>query len=1258
MRSVAALCGCGLVLGAVFGHAQPAPAAKTNILFLGELERGRRWTVGDDLTGASAYTEPPKMTPKRTDVKPFEYVEAKVAYYPPGGKGSGKPLNQMQLPLEPDESAKHMVYPEQFELQLFASEPLIKRPICMNWDERGRLWIAETVDYPNNLQQPGQGNDRIVILEDTKGTGRADKVTVFADKLSIPTSFAFYNGGVVVHQAPNTLFLKSSKGDDVADIRQVLFTGWRTNDTHAGPSNLRYGLDNWLWGIVGYSGFKGTIGGENHSFIQGFYRFKPDGSRLEFVRSTDNNSWGVGISEEGLIFGSTANGNPSVYMPVANRYYESVKGWSSTVLKGIAGNPKFAPITDKIRQVDFHGRFTAAAGHALYTARLYPRGYWNQTALVAEPTGHLLATFQLEKKGSDFTSKPAWNLLASDDEWTAPIMAEVGPDGCVWIIDWYNFIVQHNPTPTGFTTGKGAAYETPLRDKTHGRIYRLVPKGAKLPSAISLKDATPEKLVETLTNDNMLWRLHAQRLLVERGKTDVVPALAALIANPKIDAIGLNVGAIHALWTLHGLGALDGSTPKANLAVIDALKHKSAGVRRNAVLVLPPTPHAVDTILGSGLLDDADPHVRLAALLALADMPPNPRAGAAIAEMMVRPENVKDRWIPDAATSAAARHDQFFLKAVATGNHQQVPRSLEIVGIVSEHYARGAAPDLDGVLSAFAGTATDKKIAEIFIAGMAKGWPTGRTATLKDETGKALEQLMNKVSPGSQGQLLRLAVTWGSKGLDKYTSDIAKRLLGTVTSEKEADQARIDAAKQLVEFRTGDAKVVEQVLEMITPRTSGTLAAGFIDAVANSPAAGPALIKRLDQLTPAARTAALRVLLGRPDSTRLLLKALNEGKVQLTELSLDQKQALVSHPDKKIAYQAKAIIERGGGLPSADRQKVIDELMPLTKKTGDAKLGQLVFTKNCAVCHVFGKEGNKVGPDLTGIGVHPKAELLVHIFDPSRSVEGNYRLYTLTTNDGKVLSGILASESKTAVEMIDAQAQKHVVLRENIDTLVGSTKSLMPDGFEKTLTQEEIVNLLQFLTEHGQYVPLPLGKVATAVSTLGMFYSKDAKAERLIFDDWGPKTFKGVPFQLVDPQGDRVANVILLYGPLGNVPPTMPKSVKLPCNVSAKAVHLLSGVSGWGYPYSTKGTVSMIVRLRYADGKTEDHELINGEHFADYIRREDVPQSEFAFGLRGKQIRYLAVTPKRSEPIAEIEFVKGSDQTAPVVMAVTVETRQ
>src|SRR5262249_18345030 len=227
-----------------------------------------------------------------------------------------------------------------------------------------------------------------------------------------------------------------------------------------------------------------------------------------------------------------------------------------------------------------------------------------------------------------------------------------------------------------------------------------------------------------------------------------------------------------------------------------------------------------------------------------------------------------------------------------------------------------------------------------------------------------------------------------------------------------------------------------------------------------------------------------------------------------------------------------------------------------------------------------------------------------------------------------VFTGLLAAESLTAIELFDAEGKKQTLLRQDVEEPEATAKSLMPDGFEKQLSRQELTDLLEFLTQRGKYLPLPLDRAATIVSTRGMFYSEDARGERLIFDDWKPKTFAGVPFQLVDPQGERVPNVILLHGPQGKLPPKMPKAVELACNTPAKAIHLLSGVSGWGFPYSEKGTVSLIVRLHYADGKTEDHALKNGEHFADYIRRVDVPGSKFAFDLKGRQIRYLAVQPQ------------------------------
>jgi putative membrane-bound dehydrogenase-like protein len=1244
--------GNGRVFYTAYGH-----DARTwqNPSFQDLLERGIRWAAAK----GDVYDSRGRV---QAGLPPFEYEQATADipnYLPNRAWGTqGEPSRRMQRPLSPRESMRHLVVPPGFEVELFAAEPEIYRPICMTWDERGRLWIAESTDYPNQKRRDGQGHDRITICEDTDGDGKADSFRVFATGLNIPTSLLCANGGVIVLQAPDTLFLKDTDGDGKADLRKVLFSGWGIADTHAGPSNLRWGFDNWVWGIVGYSAFRGRVGGEPHRFMQGFFRFKPDGSKLEFLRSTTNNSWGVGFSEDGLVFGSTANGCPSVDLPIPNRYYEAVRGLSPAALSSIAASNRFFPLTEKVRQVDYHGGFTAAAGHALYTARAYPRHYWNQVAFVAEPTGHLVAALTLQRQGSSVVDYYGWNLLASDDEWTAPTCAEVGPDGNIWVIDWYNYIVQHNPTPQGFTTGRGNAYETPLRDKIHGRIYRIVSREGHHSAPPRLDPDAPASLVAALGHDNLFWRLQAQRLLIERSKTDVVPVLVKRARDQATDSIGLNVGAIHALWTLHGLRALDGSTPAASAAATAALRHPTAGVRRNAAQVLPRDARSAEAILRAGLLVDPDAQVRLAALLSLADAPPAEGTARALAGAVRAGLARSDRWLIDAATAAAARNDLAFLQAVTahTANASAGAEVLVIATRVAEHWARGGPANQVGLLLATL-SGGDRAVTLAIVKGLVSGWPVDRPARVDGATEKALAQLCNELDAPARGQLVRLVERWGSNALERVGADIAAALLTAARGERAPEPRRIDAAKQLVELRPQDEKVARQVLELIGPRTTPELAAGLVDSVRASKArsVGTALVQALPALAPSARAIVVKALLSRSDWTPALLDALEQNVVSVSEFALDQKQVLASHPSSDIAARAKRLLARGDGLPDPDRQQVIDRLAPRVRAGGEPARGKLVFTQQCAKCHRHGNEGGQVGPDLSGSAALPRSELLVQILDPSRSVEGNFLQYTVATRDGRVINGILASESKTSVELLDAEAKRQVVLRDEIDAINASKKSLMPEGFEKQITPSDLNDLLAFLTQRGKYMPLDLHKAATIVSTKGMFEDADDQDERLIFPDWSPKTFEGVPFVLVDPEGDRVRNVILLGTTRGRFPPKLPRSVELPCHAPARAIHFLSGVSGWGFPYGRKGTVSMVVRLAYADGSTEDHRLQNGVHFADYIRLVDVPGSKLAFMLRDQQIRYLSILPKKQDTIDRIELIKGPDRSAPVVMAVTVE---
>lgn len=1234
------------------------------------VQRGILWVTGGNPTLAGDYLQSaPFPNPKTAaaagaagaaDV--FQYVDVgqQIPNYTPSSQWGTQadPLNRMQLPLPPDQSMQRMVVPEGFHLQLFASEPDLQgKPICMAWDARGRLWVAETYDYPNELQPIGEGRDRIRICEDTTGDGRADQFTIFAEQLSIPTSIAFVGDGVLVQDGTETVFLQDTTGDDRADVRRALVTNWQMGDTHGGVSNFQYGLDNWIWAMQGYNNSQPVaLGQSQQAFRMGFFRMKPDGSEVEFIRSTNNNTWGLGISEEGLVFGSTANGNPSIYMPIPNRYYERVRGWTpSLTLSSIADTNQFRPITDKVRQVDHHGGYTAAAGHALYTARSYPREYWNRTAFVNGPTGHLVGTFVLERRGTDFTSTSPFNLLASDDEWTAPIMAEVGPDGNVWVIDWYNYIIQHNPTPQGFTTGKGRAYETDLRDKKHGRIYRVVPNSYTPVVVPDLQQADSRQRIAALSHPTMLVRKHAQRLLVEAGDTAIAPELIALLKDDHVDEIGLNVAAIHALWTLQGLGLLQQADSEAALAVYAALSHPSAGVRRNAVQVLPHDDRSVAAIEQAGLIDDRDWLVRLAAVLALVDLPPSPTSAVLVSRLASNPAAMADRWLPDAVTSAAAHNDVDFLNSLA--DLRALPDvTVEIARRTANHYARGEqtaeAPELLAMLAD-----APLPLVEAILQGLSQGFSEDRSVRLTAMQEERLDSILQRLPLGSKGVLIKLATAWGSERFGEYGDQIVATLLGQVSDVELQEDQRSTAARQALEFRAEDPGIVAALLEEVHPRTAPGVVVGILDALALSRAenVGPLVVERFAAMTPTVKKAAVGLLLARPAATRALLRAAEAGKLSLAELALDQQQALRGHADREIHELANRLLESGGMLPSADRQQVLDQWMYLTKQSGDPAKGKLVYKTHCAKCHVHSGEGVAIGPDLTGMAVHPKEELLIHILDPSRSVEGNFRAYSVLTVDGVVLTGMLASESKTAIELFDTEGRRQSLLREDIEEFEMSPKSIMPEGFESAMKPEEMSDLLEFLTQRGRFVPLDLSRVATVSSDRGMFYDRNATAERLDFGDWLPRTFAGVPFQLIDPRAGMVANAIVLRSPNSELVRRLPRRVRVPIDGKIAALHVLGGVSGWGSPYGQPGSVSMIVRFHFQDGQREDHELRNGRHLADYIRRVDVPDSQFAFDLHGRQLRYLVVHPSRDTPIHEIELLKGPDNTAPVVMALTAE---
>ncbi len=759
--------GKGRVFYSAYGHDE---RTWKNEGFLELIKKGIFWAVGKDVQAQVVALNIPDVSIYEETISDFtqRYEVPKI-----------------QEPLAPEESKKLIQQPVDFSIELFASEPDIQNPIAMAWDEKGRLWIMESVDYPNTFKETdGEANDRIKICEDTDGDGKADKFTVFADGLNIPTSMVFANGGIIVSMAPDFVFLKDTDGDDVADIKEVIMTGWGKNDTHAGPSNLQYGFDNKIWGVTGYSGFNGMIDGKQMSFPQGVYRLSPSGENFEYLASSSNNTWGLGFSEDNNVFISTANNTHAGFYSIPAKYLQRVfpKASEGEVtpefeiqpIQKIDGHYDAHAMTPNLRQVDVVGGFTSAAGFRLYTARDFPKEYWNRIAFVNEPTIRLTHNSIIEPQGAGFTEKDGWNLLASSDEWFGPVQAEVGPDGAVWIADWYNFIIQHNvfverQAPSRMVLpfedqphGQGNAFQSQLRDTNHGRIYRVVYKDGSNEKPLKLSKDDPKSLISALKNDNMFWRMTAQRLLVESRNQQVFGDLYKIIRDQKVDEIGLNSPAVHALWTLHGLGAFEKNNPEAIQVAQQALSHPAAGVRKAAIAVLPANQETVHAIKSNGIDQDKDLNVRMHAFLKLAEIPGSAEAGAILYQASLEEENAKDDWLQKAIFAASAEQDEFFLDAVGEKKTDLTNRLLNAVS--NEKYELGRrstlqySPDVTGKSISISAQISPRRESEAFGVITAHGDATngysfylegGKLHWLVKQNGKSYEAITSDPLPES-----------------------------------------------------------------------------------------------------------------------------------------------------------------------------------------------------------------------------------------------------------------------------------------------------------------------------------------------------------------------------------------------------------------------------------------------------------------------------------------------------------------------------
>ncbi|MFC5456513.1 PVC-type heme-binding CxxCH protein [Prosthecobacter fluviatilis] len=1058
-------------------------------------------------------------------------------------------------PTRPEKAAEKLEVHPEFDISLVAAEPLINKVMNVDWDEKGRLWVCETPEYPNGRRElnvekwKDSGSwtkkydrdpiDRISILSDTNGDGVMDKKHVFADKLELVTSFCFYKKGVIACAAPDIWYLEDTDGDEVVDKRTKLYTGLGTGDTHAVINNLRWGLDGWVYATHGYSSGHVTSPDGKQDFGtdgSGVVRFKPDGSAFEQYASRGGNTWGLDITTDGQVF-FTQPTSGNHFLHVVLPEYVLAKG----KLPGVMGTNGMLPKEPTYPlmswpeqayvQIDQVGSYTAAAGCAIYEGGAWPKK-WNYSYFTTEPTLNIVSHFFVEKDGVTYKAhreagREKTEFIRSKDLWFRPIENRVGPDGALYVVDFYNQAVIHNDT-RGPVHGPANAAVRPDRDHYFGRIWKVQHKQAtkavkqgKNPNARMGSDAlkayeTAEKAVKTDAGRQQV--LKDYEAAKEDWSRSALIAACADEAQPMIEAA-----------LVHG-------APEAFVAAL-----------------LPPAlPTGADKLIS-------------------------------------------------ACANADAKADG--LKAVI----------------------------LQG------------------IAQMMSGGPA-LTPELTGSLKKLLEQ------PRLAAAVLPLVVKWDKAGA--LAAEV-KAQIASLTAKLEDKGAaiaeRITAAKSLIGIG-GDASV--QVVGVLSRADSPNALQAAIITAMDEKGSVTDLVANLNGLKPELRTQAFDAILKRPEAALALLNAIQDGKIDPKEIGPGNIARLRTHPNKDVAKRANAMIDKLSPNAKA-KNELIAQLTPEVEKPGDAVKGKAMFTAACAVCHKLGDVGLRdVGPQLTGMGAHGPAELLVHIVDPNREVDPSFWAWNITTKKGETLAGVIITENQASLTLRN-QGGDFEIKKADIATRENTRRSLMPEGLEG-LGAENIRDILAFICGGEQkFRVVDLRTAYNADSRAGIFAKEDAKDQTVTLHKFGNVTVHGVPFFVMDPEKSQTgASLIALKGGgKGTAADNFPEKVEIATNTTAASLHFLGGVAGWGWPFGgdkARGQPAMTVHVDYADGDKESIVLKNGEHFADYIGKAEVPLSEDAgdFTRRG-QLRYFAINLKKKGALKKITLETSGSIVTPCTVAIT-----
>ncbi|XZE53691.1 PVC-type heme-binding CxxCH protein [Planctomycetaceae bacterium SH139] len=1005
-------------------------------------------------------------------------VDAQLAarLQPVSAEQAARPLPAARRPssgLEPAAAARQFTVPAGFSVDLVAGEPDLHQPIAFAFDSRGRIWVAEAHTYPNRAAA-GQGKDVIRIFEDTNGDGRYDSKKTFIEGLNLVSGLEVGFGGVWVGAAPNLLFIPDADGDDQPDSEpQVLLDGFGYQDTHETLNAFRWGPDGWLYGCQGVFthsqiGVPGSDAADRTAMNAGVWRYHPVRHRFEVFAHGTSNPWGVTFDQHGQAF-ITACVIPHAYHMIQGGRYQRQAGqhfdpYTFEDIKTIADHAHYAGnIGDhawwgRNEPVEDDATSAAGGGHAHCGALIYQGDNWpvsyRGALLMHNLHGNRMNVDLLRADGTGFIASHGRDVMFANDPWFRGLEIQSGPDGAVYLIDWYDKNACHRTTPE-------------IWDRTNGRMYR-VRFGELAKRNVNLAEANDEALLALLEHPNAWHYETARRVLMERAAAGIPLEAVREKLLAAIKQSSDTAQRLRYLWTAHGISAV--TTEEAIELLDDNDPLLRAWTIQLACETDNPTP-ALLSKLAELARQDREPVVqlylasalqRIGNLTAPSEIIAAPLAAAkwTIAEGLIsNGDSQFDRNLPlliwYAINPLVAEDPQ---RGFALARATRIPKIKQFI------YRRAASdPTMVNALVAAMAEEGDLNVVKMMLAELA-----GTAAKLgKIDSPPAWPQVVAKSlkidDPNTRRAVQMLSVNFGD-------ASVFPLLRETVNDRQANATLRQEALATLA--RGADPQLETLAMQLLD---DPTLIAEALPLLArfDSPKIPQAILRRYAELPAPLRRTALDTLSSRPAHAAALLDAVADERLPRTELTAVHAGKIRQLGNQQLQQRLTELWGVVGSTPEEIEKEIatmVSRYTPQVITEGNASHGRLIYNKSCGQCHKLFGTGSDIGPDLTGANRAKLEYLLENILAPNAIVGKDYQALSLLTLDGRVITGLVREETDAAIVLHDAE-KLVTVPRSEIEEVTQTSRSVMPEGILKPMSETEIVDLLKYLQSSAQ-VPL------------------------------------------------------------------------------------------------------------------------------------------------------------------------------------------